>query len=269
MKVTWHMFVHPVHQAAYTDRIASYVSSIAGPDVEFEFLGLDPPDSEVHRVSELRTGAQVVANLIEAERRGADVCVMGHFQDPCLWEARGALDIPVLGLGETSMLFACMYGRRVGVVTISPKFIHWHEEQIHRYHLDERITGVAAMETSVEHYVAALDDRAAYEAIRAQFIDAGRGLVAAGAEVLIPAGGLPALLFREERDWKVDGAAVLNPVPLVAKQAEVAGSLRALNGFTTSRHSSFELATESARDELVEHFGGHAAPVRPADGDRG
>ena len=56
-----------------------------------------------------------------------------HFQDPGLSEAKSAVGIPVLGLGETTLHFSLTLGRKIGLVTINPAFIPWHEDQIIKY----------------------------------------------------------------------------------------------------------------------------------------
>lgn len=261
-RILWHIFVDPEEQAPYATRLADYLAELAAPGVEFELIGLRPPDTRIHRISELRTGAQAVADLIEAGPE-YDAAVIGHFQDPGLWEARSALEAPVLGLGEASMLYACMFARRIGIVTISPAFIPWHEEQIHHYGLDERVTAVTAMETSVGLFMEAFEDEETYRAVKAQFDDHAARLAEGGAEVVIPAGGLPALLFREEEGHRVNGAEILNPTAVLAAQAQTAAAMRSRSGFGTSRHSTFALAAPDVRAQFVEQLGGHGVPHQP------
>lgn len=251
-RILWQGFVDPAVHRAYVDRLVAYLNEIAAPGTTFEFRGIDPPDRYLHRLTENRCALKAVANVIEAEEEGFDAAIIGHFQDSGLWDARAAVDIPVIGLGECSMLHSCMLGSRAGLVTISPVFVRWHEEQIVRYRLGDRIIGVRAMDTSVDLYMRAFESEQDYREVRRQFVEQAAPLVAAGAEVVIPAGGLPALLLRGEREFEVDGAAVLNPTPVAAKQAEIAGELRRLNGTGTSRHSTFAKPSPEARREYLE-----------------
>lgn len=57
--------------------------------------------------------------------------------------------------------------------------------------------------------------------------------------MVIAAGGIPMLLFAREREFSVDGASVLNGIPLVVKQAEMAIKLREINGTGISRAGAF------------------------------
>lgn len=251
-RILWQGFVDPAVHRAYVDRLVAYLNEIAAPGTTFEFRGIDPPDRYLHRLTENRCALKAVANVIEAEEEGFDAAIVGHFQDSGLWDARAAVDIPVIGLGECSMLHSCMLGSRAGLVTISPVFVRWHEEQIVRYRLGDRIIGVRAMDTSVDLYMRAFESEQDYREVRRQFVEQAAPLVAAGAEVVIPAGGLPALLLRGEREFEVDGAPVLNPTPVAAKQAEIAVELRRLNGTGTSRHSTFAKPSPEARREYLE-----------------
>ncbi len=61
---------------------------------------------------------------MRAEREGYDAFVIGHFQDAGLYEARSVTNLPVLALGEASMLHACQLGQRSGVVTINTLISH-------------------------------------------------------------------------------------------------------------------------------------------------
>lgn len=105
-RIWWQSFVHPVEQAPYIDLLQRSLDEAAAPDSRFEVQGLSPPDRHFHPLTELRCATQVARNAIAAERDGYDAFVIGHFQEPGLLEARGTLDIPVIGLGEASLLAA-------------------------------------------------------------------------------------------------------------------------------------------------------------------
>lgn len=112
--------------------------------------------------------------------------------------------------------------------------------------------GVTAMTgLVVEDYVQACQDEAAFARVFEQFDHAAQPLLAAGAEVLIPAGGLPALVLSRRPGLTVDGAAVLNPVPVLAKHGEAAVALGRLGLPIASRKGAFALASEPCRDEFL------------------
>ena len=251
-RIVWQGFTDPVANKPYVDRLTTYLNEIADPGYEFEFRGISPPDYYVHRLTEWRCAVQALAGAIEAERDGVDGILLGHFQDAGLWELRSAVSVPVVGLGEAAMLHALTLGYRFGLITIDPNFVEWHEQQVRQYALDERCAGVRGMETSVDLYMQAFDgDSTAVAAIEQQFEALGRDLAAAGAEVLIPAGGLPALLLGTRRDYAIDGAVVTNPNAIAAKHAEVAVKMRAIGGTGPCRRGTFRRASPEAVDEFV------------------
>ena len=221
-KLWYQSFVHPIEQAPYIERLQAALDAAAGPGIRFEVHGLDPPDHLFHPLTEFRCAAQTIRNALEAERAGYDAFVIGHFQEPGLLEIRGALDIPVIGLGEANLLAALSMGRRLGLVTIDPVFIEWHERQVHAHGLDQRVAGVRAIKMDLPAFMRAFTNEECYTAVRADFVEQVRPLVAAGAEVIIPAGGLPMLLFARERPFVIDGALVLNGIAVAAKAAEMA-----------------------------------------------
>jgi Asp/Glu/hydantoin racemase len=250
MRIRWQSFIDPAQHREYFELLRAQLNQAAGTDVTYEVIGMDPPDTELHRLSETRCGLKAVANAIEAEEKGYDAFLIGHFQDSGLHEARAAVDIPVLGLGETSMLHACTLGQTAGLVTIDPIFIAWHREQIARYGLTERIIGVTAMgKLAVDDYARACAHDDAFEKVREQFEQAAHPL--AEAEILIPAGGLPALVLSQRKDLTIGGAAVLNPVPVLAKHGEAAIALKQLGLPTASRKGAFALPSERAKEQFL------------------
>ncbi len=253
LRLWYQSFVHPIEQAPYIKRLQGLLDSVAGIDFRFEVHGLDPPDHLFHPLTEFRCAAQAIRNALEAERAGYDAIVIGHFQEPGLLEIRGAVDIPVVGLGEANFLAALSMGRRLGLVTIDPVFIDWHERQVIAYGFEHRVVGVRAIKVDLPGFMNAFTDEAIYAKVRADFVDQVRPLVAAGAEVIIPAGGLPMLLFARERPFVIDGALVLNGIVVAAKAAEMALSLRRLAGSVVSRRSTYAKASPECVEEYLRN----------------
>src|SRR5438128_7656860 len=250
-RLWYQSFVHPVEQAPYIKRLQGLLDSVAEADIRFEVHGLDPPDHLFHPLTEYRCAAQTIRNALDAERAGYDAFVIGHFQEPGLLEIRGAVDIPVVGLGEATLLAALSMGRRLGLVTIDPLFIDWHERQVRAHGLEQRVAGVRAIHVDLPGFMRAFTDEASYAQVRAAFVEQVRPLVAEGAEVIIPAGGLPMLLFARERPFVIDGALVLNGIAVVAKAAEMALALHRLTGSVVSRRGTYAKASPECIEEFL------------------
>jgi Asp/Glu/hydantoin racemase len=252
-RLWYQSFVHPIEQAPYMGKLQGQLDAVAAPGIKFEVHGLDPPDHLFHPLTEFRCAAQTIRNALEAERAGYDAFVIGHFQEPGLLEIRGAVDIPVIGLGEATLLAALSMGRRLGLVTIDPVFVDWHERQVRAHGLEQRVAGVRALRMDLPGFMRAFTDEAAYAKVRAEFVEQVRPLVGAGAEVIIPAGGLPMLLFARECPFVVDGALILNGIAVVAKAAEMALALHRLTGAVVSRRGTYAKASAEC---VQEYLGG-------------
>lgn len=255
-RIWYQSFVDPVEQGPYLRRLQQRLDALAAPGVHYEVHGISPPDRHLSALTELRCAVRTVRHALQAEAEGCDAFVIGHFQEPGLTECRAAVDIPVIGLGEATMLHACTLGRSFGLVTINPVFIPWHRDQIIRLGLQQRAVGVRALDTQVASYVRAFEDRAAFEEIMAEFARQAQPLVDDGAEVLIPAGGLPMLLLADERGYTVGGALVLNGIAVVAAMAEAALRLHRVTGAACSRRGSFARAPREAIDEFLADAAG-------------
>ena len=253
MRIWYQSFVDPAEQAPYFRELGKALAAASDPGVTFDLKGLSPPDRELSRLTELRCSVQVVRNAIAAQRDGYDAFAIGHFQDGGLYEARAAVDIPVLSLGETSMLYGCTLGHTIGVVTIHPVFIPMIHEQIRRYGLHDRIVAVRAITSSPTELVRANDEPAAFERFLVQFGEAARPFIEQGVEVIIPGGGLPALLLSRRKGFTLgNGIPVLDPIAVLAKMTTVAVQLRRLNGTGPSRAGTFAKATDKAAQEFLE-----------------
>ena len=251
-RIWYQSFVDPDEQRPYFERLRGYLASITDPDFTCEIYGISPPDRYLHPITEFRCAAHVIRNTIEAEKQGFAAFIIGHFQEPGLHESKATVGIPILGLGEATMLYACTLGRKIGLVTINPIFIPWHEDQVIRYGLKEQVIGVRAINTNVGDYMRAFEDPKVYEEIRDQFCRQIEPLLDMGVEVIIPAGGLPMLLFSRERGFTIGGAIVLNGITIVTKMAEMAVKLYRLDGTSVSRASWFSKASPEAVQEFLQ-----------------
>jgi allantoin racemase len=237
----------------YLDCLEPHLQASVDAGFAIEFHTTTPSVTTTHPITEFRFARNVIRSAIEAERLGYDAFTLNHFQDAGLAEARSAVRIPVLGLGETTMLHACMLGRKLGLVTINPVFIPWHEDQVIRYGLQQRVVGVRAVPATVAEFIGAFADSGCYEALRAKFVREAQILLDAGADVIVPAGGLPMMLFAAEHGAAIDGAPIVNGVTVLVKAAEMAIKLRASCGLGVSRRANFALPPEQALREFLDH----------------
>jgi allantoin racemase len=253
-RIWYQSLTDPDADRSYFTRLSEYLRSVSSQGCEVEVFGIQPSAGHLHPITEFRCAAQVIANALTAEQQGYDAFVIGHFHDAGLAEARSAVRIPVVGLGEATMLHACTLGRKIGLVAINPVFIPSHEDQIARYGLQHRVIAVQAVQAQTEQMNRAFEDEREYRMLREAFIGQAEPMLALGIDVIVPAGGYPMLLFSSERFFAVGGATVLNGLPVAVAAAETAIGLSRLNGTVTSRRTAYALPPTEAVTEFRNAF---------------
>lgn len=236
---------------AYISRLEPHLRRIVDPQFDFSFNTVTPPATTTHALTEFRMARAFIRNTIEAERQGYDVVAISHFQDAGLAEAKSAVNIPVLGLGETTLMHACTLGRKIGLVTINPVFIPWHEDQVNRYGIAQRVVGVRAVDGKVSDFMDAFESEAGYKPLAAKFEQEVNHLINAGADVIVPAGGLPMLLFGGRFAAQMGGAPILDGLSIIAKAAEMAVRLKELTGLAVSRRSNYQNPPPKSLEEFL------------------
>ena len=220
----------------------------------FPRWGIAGLDGFFYSYIDMLNAKSVFHAAVQAEKEGFDAVMITCFGDPMLWAIRQAVDIPVVSLGESSMLLATMMGYTFGVVAISPYNIYEMEHTIDKYGLRERSVGIrATSESGDEQAEALIDARRAIES----FKKVGRELIADGAEVLIPGCGLmsPALRLAPgaEKEYpngliEVDGVPVADVMGDTIKMAETMVSLKNAGSCWISRKGLYARATPRAKE---------------------
>lgn len=250
MRIFWQSFVDEAIGATYLKHLRHHLSRAAAPGTVVDVKGMSPPDSYAHALSEMRCAKLMIANAVAAQSAGYDAFVCGHIQDSGLLEARGAVDIPVIGLGESTLLHACQLGQTMGIVTINPRFIPLFERQFAYYGLAKRIAGVRSVVFEPGQILAAFDDEALLARTKDQFGAEAAPLLDLGADVIIGGGGIPMLLFGRTHAHRIGDAPVLDGLPVALMHAEMAVRLGALNGLAISRRGLYARAP----DPVVQEF---------------
>lgn len=235
----------------YITRLEPHLRRVLDSRFDFSFNTVTPPATTTHPLTEFRMARAFIRNTIAARAQGYDCVAISHFQDAGLAEAKSVVDIPVLGLGETTLHFACTLGRKIGLVTINPTFVPWHQDQVDRYGLSSRVVGVRAVDAKVSDFMDAFAGAKAYKALAAKFERECVALLDAGADVIVPAGGLPMLLFGAKHAAQLRGAPIIDGLAVLAKQAEAAVMLKELAGIAVSRRSNFAAPPQRSIDEFL------------------
>lgn len=251
IKIWYQSYLDAESGGQYWEQLRAHLAAVADPGTQIEVHGMSPPDSSAHPLMEWRCAREMICNSIVAERDGFDAFIVGHFQDAGLYEARSAVDIPVLGLGETSMLFACQLAQRLALITFKPEYMPWFHHQITRYGLQHRVSHIHPVPVDGARYQTALKTEAGLQDLYRHFETSTRPLLANGAEILIPTGGGPMMLMSKLK--RVDAAPIIDGTAICVKMAEAAVRLKRLTGLSVSRVGEFAKASPAVIHEFLTH----------------
>lgn len=187
---------------------------------------------------------QFISSLLEAERSGCDAFVIGSYSEPLLPELRSLAKIPIVSISECTFFTACTVAQKVGIVTLSKLVVPYIEKSLEHHRLEDRITGIHLVDEDMAED--ALDQQFAapgpyLDRVRA----AARVAIAAGAQTVIPAEGLLAVIASENGLTEVDGAPIIDAVGTSILSAEFAVALKQRTGVAQSR-LAFPPPTEAA-----------------------
>ena len=116
----------------------------------------------------------------KAAKEGYNGIIICGFFDPALQAAKEAVEIPVVGLGEASAIFALLLGHKFGILTVGPpEPSAYLMDNLKRYELDHKCVGVLSIGIPV------LDLKEGGERERSSLIELGRELIEKGADVII------------------------------------------------------------------------------------
>lgn len=267
MRIWWQSFIDQTSSAPYMARLSSWLNQVASPGTEVVVHGISPPNRGFSRLTEFRCAIEAVDNGLEAEAQGYDAFVFGHFQEPGLMELRSACRMPVIGVGEATLLHAAQLGRNIALISLDDCFRSYHSEQADRLGLGGRISHIAGMNCDPSHFSACFaGDAAAKAAMLQAFVAAAEPMVATGADVIVPAGVLPGLLIGSEFGLRVGHAPVVNCAAVGLMQAETMARLHRLNGLEVARGPFAALAPDVAVQDFrrLVRDGRGPAPIPPA-----
>lgn len=232
------------YSANYFPFLRKHLDAVSAKDTEIVIRGARVGRVDSYRFWDSLDAVSILDSVLEAEQSGFDAVAIGNMLDPGLREARSMVDIPVVGLGEISMLTACMMGSRFGLVSVNRYMGGRFDENVTRYGLRERFAGMEFMGLTPHELDECFADEAARHKAIDAFYEAARATLAAGAEVIIPAGGRIVAFLQANGITAVDDAPVLDGITALVTATESAVRLRASMGTFVSRRRLYAKAPE-------------------------
>ncbi len=117
------------------------------PQDDFRFVTLDDGPEEIGNFTQKTLACASALRHLDA-LRDASVIVIDCFADPCLFELRENLDIPVFGAGETTLHVAAMLGE-FSVVGPGENLLSWTRIQLREYGLLDKLVSVRPVNPSL------------------------------------------------------------------------------------------------------------------------
>ncbi len=150
------LIVNPNTSEAVAAWLEAEARRVAGSVFEIDAVCAPSGLAAIETPADVRRAARAVVATLAAEPR-ATGAVIGAFGDPGLDEARAALRLPVVGLGEAGILAAAANGR-FAIVTLGAAMRAPIAGRAARLGVADRLAGIAILPTTVAGLVA---DRAA------------------------------------------------------------------------------------------------------------
>jgi allantoin racemase len=155
--------------------------------------------------------------------------IIAAYGDPGLFAARELSAVPVVGIGEASMLLACTIAHRFSIVTVQPRSAPMLRDQVQRYGLTSRCASVRTASLSV------LATQSNSEATASLLVEEARLAVTEDGAEAICLGGAPLGAFRHHIEDAVGVPAVES---VSAAVSLIEGIVR--SGLHTSRMAAFK-----------------------------
>jgi allantoin racemase len=217
MATIW--WINPVGTAAFDEEVSCAIEAVRAPHHRpvVRHLAEGPVHLE-YRSDGQRVVPSVVGLAREAEAAGAHAVVLGCFFDGGLREARECVRLPVVGMGEASMLLASTLGHRFSVIVGRRKWVAQVEENALLAGIERRLASVPAVDMSIPQ--AQADPTAFFDRVREV---ARRAVERDGAEVIVLAEIAPPAFARQLRSEL--GVAFVDPGMASWKWAEMMADL--------------------------------------------
>jgi allantoin racemase len=239
--------------------LREYFPQVAHADTDVHLRHLPLSGGYVRTLyTELLNNRAVVENTIGAQEEGFDAVVLGCWADP-LWEAREVVDIPVVGIGEASMLLATTLGHKFAVITVAPGVVPTIEIDLRLYGMEDRFIHlpVRALDppSDADLLLESIEDP--YRRLIPTFERVAHGCIEDGAEVIVVGCGYygPILSLHGYREIPGTGVPVVDCSAAGLKMAEMLVGLRESIGLQKSTAGYFRSAPEGMLDQVRRAHG--------------
>jgi len=261
MKIWWQSStpIHRLHD--YRNTLTEHLKSVKRADTQVHVNGVDDGSMDLHynavvAINSYSPGG-VLNKIIQAADGGYDAVAIGCFLDPAMQEAREVVPIPVMGLGETCMLMACMFGHKFSGVAFHSKQSQYYDRKAFEYGLSSRHIPFGDLGIDFNEVQNAF---ASPGQMTETFVKEARRLAAQGAEVILAACATVNAIIRREKIYEVDGALVMDCNAVLLKVTEAMADLSKSIGLHASQRLLYQRPNRPALDDWMRIYGFRSGP---------
>jgi Asp/Glu/hydantoin racemase len=261
MRIWWQSSTAIHRLDDYRNALTAHLDGVKRPETRIDIHGVDDGSMDLHynAVVAINTYAPggVLNKIVQAAAQDYDAVAIGCFLDPGMQEARELVSIPVLGLGETSMLMACMYGHKFSGVAFHAKQAQYYDRKAFEYGLAGRHVPFGDLGidfTAVQHAFTSPGQ------MTDTFVKEARRLAAQGAEVILAACATVNSIIRREKIHEVDGALVMDCNAVLLKVTEGMAELARTVGLRASQRRLYQSPDRRSLDDWMRIYNFRSTP---------
>jgi allantoin racemase len=257
----WHQsFTVLSDLAAYDEALRAHFRRVARPDTVIDMHGMRegtyrtnyPGDDIKHVGFQFLHSIQFLQGALLAERQGYDAYALSTLPEPGLREIRALVGIPVVGYGECAARAAVGDGRKFGALVFIPELAELFSDNVRRHGLGDHLVGASDVGFRFTDVLAGFDTPGP---LIDRFKTAARGLIAGGAEAIVPGEAPLNVLLAMNGVSEVDGVEIVDSLGAWVRTAEEAvdaaraGTMAAGTGYFGT------LPDPVRRDEILDFYG--------------
>lgn len=144
------LIINPVGVDIWNELTLSYAKQVLSFDVEVVVRNIPgaPPYIETEYEKEL-VAPLVIKEVVKAGKEGFHGVIINCFDDPGLEGSREVSDIPVFGIGETSLAIALLLGYKIGIISAGREWSTLYKRRVAQLGIEKRVVYISGIEIPI------------------------------------------------------------------------------------------------------------------------